>query len=214
MYGLGAALLHILWPRSCPVCGRLAVSVCRSCLESVPADSAAKCMECGMPEPCILHESAVYCVSAARYDDVSRRMIHAMKYRGQSEIAWMLGREMARRTEPPPADILVPVPLHKGSDRGYNQAELIARGAGEVWDIPVALPLRWSRIIQRQAISHGTGARKLEKNVIISDRIDPDHGYVCLIDDVSTSGSTLRAAREAVEEAGGTVVGARVWSIP
>jgi len=123
-----------------------------------------------------------------------------------------MGSLMGRRLSNPGADIIVPVPLHKASSRGYNQSEKLSEGISEEWRIPViGNALKWNIIngTQTGKNRHGRSAMRLDAmsaEACIAGR------RVFLVDDVYTTGATLRSARYAAERAGGVVVGAAVWS--
>jgi predicted amidophosphoribosyltransferase len=133
-----------------------------------------------------------------------------MKYRNGCEIALLMGEMMADRFARPDADFLVPVPLHKSSDRDYNQAEIMARGAEKIWRIPVASPLRWCRGTQRQALKPGAD-RALSEDALTGRPLETGT-RVFIVDDVYTSGSTMRTAARTLEKMGVSVTGAMVWS--
>lgn len=205
-------LLHVLWPVSCPVCGKLGEPVCGPCLDGLADMPRSVCMVCGAGGPCALHPDGPYCNGVSRYDAANRRVVHAMKYRCARRVAAMMGERIARSIAPPDADCLVPVPLHKGSERDYNQAGLIARGAGRVWNIPVSEALFWSGNVSRQACKRGAEERILQNDAIIARR-GLSACRVYLVDDVFTTGNTLRAAQAALEREGCAVTGAAVWSV-
>jgi len=130
--------------------------------------------------------------------------VHALKYDGRRSLAGPLGDLMKVRGEEilTDADLAIPVPLHpwRRRERGFNQAEDLARHIG----LPVQLALRRIRRTQTQADlpagkRHGNvkGAFALAgTNASLSGKI------VVLIDDVSTTGATLDACALALKEAG------------
>jgi predicted amidophosphoribosyltransferase len=133
-----------------------------------------------------------------------------MKYSYRKAIALMMGEVMARTLPKPGADFLVPIPLHKGSKREYNQAKLIARGASRVWNIPVKDCLRWNTERKSQASSPDKTARALPVGAMTSDDTIDGKNFM-LVDDVCTTGNTLLAAARALERAGALPAGAMVW---
>jgi predicted amidophosphoribosyltransferase len=134
-----------------------------------------------------------------------------MKYRNGRGTAFLMGKLMAARFARPDVDFLVPVPLHKSSDRDYNQAESMARGAGKIWRIPVVSPLGWRWRTPRQALKLGSEARSLPDDALTGRGLGAGV-RVFIVDDVYTSGSTVRAAARALEKMGASVAGAMVWS--
>jgi ComF family protein len=101
--------------------------------------------------------------------------------------------------------ILVPVPLHpaRRSQRGFDQALLLAEDASTRWGIPVAHPLERARDHDPQA---RLDPERRRANVHDAFRITRPHLVrgrpAILIDDVVTTGSTLLEAAAVLEQAG------------
>ena len=201
----------MVWPASCPVCGRLAVPVCVECLESIASELSRFCVICRRDFPCAVHQDDLGCSSVSRYGGTNADVIKSMKYASRKVIAVMMGRIMASRIGRPDVDALVPIPLHKGSEREYNQTELIAKGASAVWGVPVKKCLRWVVRSSNQASSHGRSGRTLKPGVM---EVVCDVGSLraLLVDDVCTTGNTLVAAAIAMISAGASVREAVTWS--
>lgn len=152
------SLFATLFPSDCRLCGAplLEISrlpVCRACLESVRRVDAATCWVCGErlfgPHP-VAEDGQLRCGICQRfeppferaraygaYDGSLRGLIHLLKYEHVRPAAEILGGMLAevlagllRDMDAEPA-LLVPVPLHAGKlrQRGFNQAELLARVA-------------------------------------------------------------------------------------
>jgi predicted amidophosphoribosyltransferase len=134
-----------------------------------------------------------------------------MKYASRKTIAVMMGKILAERIPRPDVDILIPVPLHKGSEREYNQTELIAEGASMVWGIPVKNCLRWKIQSHGQALSRDRSDRALSFDAMEA-ACDVRSQRGLLVDDVCTTGNTLMAAAIAMTRAGASVREAVTWS--
>lgn len=204
--------LHIVYSSYCPFCGRLGEPVCTGCLAGLMSTLPMFCLMCGEALPCARHGNAPPCRAASIYEGGNRDAIRIMKYENGRSIATAMGYLLAGRFARPEADCLVPVPLHKGSERDYNQAKLIAVSAGKTWQIPVRDLLRWNLDVPRQVKTKGTRKRTLPPGAISTDGRIPAGLSAFLIDDVFTTGNTLRAARDALVESGASVCGAAVWS--
>ena len=98
--------------------------------------------------------------------------------------------------------MIVPIPLHpwRRWRRGFNQAEAIAEGVAEALERPVVCALKRRRLTRALY-----GVRPEEREAIVSGafvtRLIPP-GPVLLVDDIRTSGATLRAAARALRREG------------
>lgn len=143
---------------------------------------------------------------AGIYDGALRAILHAYKYDRRPSLA----RPLAALMRPACAEVLdgadgcVPVPLHwrRRWQRGFNQADELARYLG----LPVLAALRRTRHTLAQASLH---AHERQANVrgVFAVRRRFRHGgldglSVVLVDDVITTGATLRACALVLREAG------------
>lgn len=134
--------------------------------------------------------------------------VHDMKYRQFPSVGRRLGEIVGEELHMAGffdgADCIVPVPMHwwKEARRGYNQSDFIARGIGEAAGLPLVGAVEARRPHRTQT------SMTLEQrmaNLSGSFRVsDPDalrgRGVV-LVDDVCTTGSTLRSLASEVSAA-------------
>ncbi|MDO4952748.1 MAG: phosphoribosyltransferase family protein [Synergistaceae bacterium] len=157
--------------------------------------------------PC---SGAFPCYFASVYDGYAKQFLLNLKYRNSRSLGVPMGRLMGRLFEKTEAEVILPVPLHINSSRAFNQTELLAKGISEEQGIPVEDMLVWSDDFGRQ-VEKKAGERKALPENAIDCR--PLFGKkVLLVDDVYTTGSTVRSAGKAVRRAGGKVVAAYFWS--
>jgi predicted amidophosphoribosyltransferase len=134
-------------------------------------------------------------------------MILALKYGKYRALGPLLGKTLAAVAARPRADVLVPVPLHLNSKRHYNQAEAIAKGLGEAWDMEVLNAARWEADVSPRA-----GASLAERFSLTPDAfgfdIDISGLRVSFVDDVCTTGTTLSRLAKAAQAQGAEVIGA------
>lgn len=207
-----ALAAQIIWPRFCPACGRIGVSHCPGCLEKTLTRLQPFCLECGgrYGAPCC--EDSVPCVAASPHTGLARAFLINFKYRNARSVGLDMGRLMARAGGCRDADMALPVPLHRSSEREFNQSHILARGfsletgVADGGDI-----LRWRRGTARQVGKSGRERHSMPRGAVEATT-DLSGKRIILIDDVYTTGATLRAARAAVEDAGGQVSAAFVWS--
>ncbi|GHT39386.1 amidophosphoribosyltransferase [Bacteroidia bacterium] len=139
-------------------------------------------------------------------EGLGQKVVAAIKYHGDTALgAWMggyLARELAASAFFADVDFIIPVPLHpqKLKKRGYNQAEIVARGISEVAHIP----LETQNLYRERANTTQTKKSSFERwqNTLgIFNVHDPqlfENKCVILFDDVLTTGATLEACAHAL----------------
>jgi ComF family protein len=140
--------------------------------------------------------------AGASYEGAVRRAILALKFRGLRRVAEPLGDLLADLCvqEHIPVDVVIPVPLHaaRKRQRGYNQAELLARRCGSRLARPVRSDLLTRvRDTPPQTKLPATERRRNVMNAFTlaqAAHAELSGKQVLLVDDVATTGSTLDAA--------------------
>ncbi len=216
--------LDLLFPPQCLLCeafvSRFGV-LCAQCWPAIGFIAPPYCIRCGLPFAYTLGEGAICaeCIrtpplyaqarAALRYDDASRRLVMALKYHDQQQLArayalWMAqaGAELLAR-----ADLIVPVPLHRRRflTRRYNQSALLARALGRICGLPVCM----DALVRVRATTPQTGLSRKErqKNLKNAFTSSPRHAEILrakrilLIDDVMTTGTTLLHCTKALHNA-------------
>lgn len=151
-----------------------------------------------------------------RYAPPFLGLVQALKYRNNTALVRLLGRALCGLAESDPelgrADIICPVPLHRTRlrERGYNQAELLAREVGAGTGIRYEDLLVRLRNTPTQTRLANDAARQANVRGVFALRPDVrlERARVLLVDDVTTSGATLDAAgRRLLAGGAGMVVG-------
>ncbi len=217
----------LFWPSSCRVCGRLLDRpgervVCFSCLRKIEPRRASFCSLCGRffdgasaPHVCrrCLEARPLYSLhrSCGPYEGNLRELIILMKFRGFSVLAKDLAG-LARSCLGDQWRIwsglegLIPVPLHprRLRSRGFNQAEALARDIGRAKGIPVrAKALARTRNTPAQTSLEALDRRRNLAGAFVVRRPAEVRGKtLLLVDDVYTTGSTIRECCRVLKRAG------------
>ena len=233
---VGDALASLIFPAPCRVCEATLdtasrIPVCRACLDSIRPIEPPLCELCGRPfisvvaataqRPlCWLCRAGAYAFQCARsyavYTDVMVRALVLLKYEAVAPLGGRLAARLAevaaREAELLAADVVVPVPLHptRLRERGYNQAELLARPLAR----RLGLPLRSYLLVRTRPRPNKLKLTRRERwqtvrgAYAMREGTRVDNLAVLLVDDVFTTGATLDACARALRRAGaGRVVG-------
>lgn len=182
----------------CPLCQRSATETfCPDCLHQL--------------QVCKNKSSSDKVLAWGDYVGVLKRAIALLKYDGKAEIARPLGQWLAKAWLQQSFSrqyVVVPIPLHeqRRAQRGYNQAELIARSFCQV----TGLELRSQALIRWQATQaqFGLTIAERQQNLQQAFALGPDFNRqppkwpVLLLDDIYTTGSTVQAATRVLQQAG------------
>jgi ComF family protein len=226
------ALLDLLFPPRCQVCGTPdEFPLCGACADSFEVIRRPVCERCGKPlrGPADLAFTCIPCRERKRYpvecvrafgiyDGRLREAIHGLKYDGKLALAQPLGEMLAGPISDDPrlraADVLVPVPLHprRERQRGFNQAEEVARIAAPRVGVPVRRLLLRQRDTQAQTDLDESERRTNVRDAFVA-RGEVQGLRVLLIDDVVTTGSTLAECARALRGAGASTVCAAAVAI-
>jgi ComF family protein len=190
-------LLTLLFPERCGGCARPGALLCPACHAALlPYQAGADRF------PASLNEVRIACV----YSGPLREVVHQFKYRRVRRLARPLGGLMAAHlaARPLAADVLLPVPLHgdRLAERGFNQAEALAREVAHALRLPLLVGgLARLRATEQQA-RLGLRARAENMRGAFGWQGPPPPRRIILVDDVLTTGATMGACAEALRAAG------------
>ena len=201
----------LLYPARCPVCDELLGTggqrMCPACRRRVHYLSGPLCFQCGKKlsdceaEFCGDCKRGRHLYTAGRalyeYEDIAPAL-YRFKYGGRREYASIFARELAQqlgvyiRSLAP--DGLVPIPMYpaKQRQRGYNQAELLARALGQELNIPVytGLVVRNRNTKPLKELNSEERLNNLKKAFNLGQN-GVKLKTIILIDDIYTTGSTV-----------------------
>ena len=203
-------------------------TLCARCGEDFGMESARFAAAMGLRE-CTMCRLAppefARAIACGTYDNEIRELLHLLKFDGQRRVAEeILGEQLAaatRRLEIPATElvVVVPVPLFKARqrERGFNQAEVLARAAMKAlrrdrpeWKLslrPALERVKDTRPLYR--LDPRQRRRNLKGAFRIADRDAVRGREVLLIDDIMTTGATARECSAVLLRAGA----AKVWVV-
>lgn len=219
-------LYHSLWcgldwlfPPTCAGCNTAGARWCEPCQQNVIRIPSPVCPCCGEPQtsPSLCHDcltnppeyQAVR--SYGLFNGVLREALHRLKYKGDMGIGESLSKHLIELYNDLTWDIqiVVPVPLspRRTRERGYNQSGLLGRpfayGIQKTYS-----PFALARTKETRT-QVGLSARERRHNVTGAFKANPNivKGKVILVvDDVTTTGSTISACAQALTQAGASAV--------
>jgi len=224
------AVDDLVFPWICLLCGTeggaLHGPFCASCrarlLDAATAAGASACPRCALPvgPHADLRRGCAECrghslgfdaaLALGPYAESIRDLCLRLKHERNAWLAPWLGNLLAdaRQSELArlPRDAwIVPVPLHwwRRLQRGYNQAEALAKGLSRSLDLRVRQPLR--RIKATDRLAHKTASDRMDAmRQAFRARLDPGlkGRTILLVDDILTTGATCGAAARALKQAG------------
>ena len=208
-----SALADLFYPQRCVGCQRRASDVlCPVCFEALPAVGEPVCDRCGMPtafdtpacEACKFVDFGFESARAPlRYEGVGEKVVHALKYDGCTPVVEKVAVPLMLGVLGDTAfEAVVPVPLHRARRRrrGFNQAELLARGLARRLGAPVSDKLEAVRRTRDQ-VELSAAERRANVAGAFAAR-GGVRGRILLVDDVFTTGATSSACAQTLTHAG------------
>lgn len=212
------SLLAELLPGLCLVCGQhldAGHGVCQACRAAIRPVGGPLCELCGVPLG-----QVGFCLScqsdppafetlraAAVYAEPLSAILAAFKYRRATVYKGFLAELLASALRERCFDAVTFVPLHYSRQlgRGYNQAAILARALARHQDLPYAnLLIKTRRTNPQVGLRRSLRARNLK--TAFKARPAAKGMKVLLVDDVITTGATMRAAARALKDAGAAEV--------
>ncbi len=135
-------------------------------------------------------------------------VVHKMKYADQPMIGYWLGRQAAMDMQYADffdgIDLIIPMPLHpkRLRERGYNQAEYIARGISDITGIPMdTMHVTRARNTPKQALQRGEERKSNVKEAFAVNHPEQMyHKHILVVDDLITTGETMRSYLKAMKK--------------
>ena len=214
-------IVDLVFPRYCPVCGN-----------RLDIDERPICIDCNLRLPRtdnFLHPTdnafaqslygKAHCERVAAFfrfipHSDAAGIIYDAKYHGKDVYAEQMGYMMAQEASLhgffEGIDAIVPVPItaRRRWHRGFNQSESIAQGIRKVTGLPIISNALLRTDFSESQTKLDAYERKanVEKAFLLVDPAAVSHKHVLLVDDIATTGATLVACANQLEQAAGCVI--------
>ena len=222
------AILDLIYPVRCPICSEVIVpkkdGICITCRKKLNYIDGPRCKKCSKP---IEYEEKEYCGDCEKnkyhyikgyslwtYDEEIKQSIANFKYHSKKEYAKFYISEMVQLygniiKELSP-DVIVPIPIHRSKylERGYNQADILARGMGKEISIPVIsnLLIRNKKTLPQKKLSNKERLSNLQEAFSFNEKalksFHTNIDTIVLVDDIYTTGSTIEACTNVLIRSG------------
>ena len=217
LYRLFNSIMDILFPRRCCVCGRRLLlneeDLCIKCLTQLPLTHIDGRKNNVVER--LLWDDAVYTERASSllyYRPKSNYccIYFKFKYQHQPQVAVAFGKMMAHELVDTGffkgIDVMLPIPLSNNriKQRGYNQSERLAYGMSLITHIPIDTS-SVVRVVDNPTQTRLYGKERFENVRNVFQLVSPQTlrgKHVLIIDDMITTGSTIRACARVVLQAG------------
>lgn len=217
MFGI-ETILALFAPHDCLVCrreGSLLCQVCQTiCLVPIPS----RCYRCLKPTK--LNQMCSTCSSfldhvwvATDYQKIAARLVKCIKFDRAGAAAKILASVMAAHLPPQPIGTVIthaPTAASRIRQRGYDQAQLIARQLAILCDVPYRPLLGRSGRTRQVGANRQQRQAQLKSAFTVRSTALPNH--VLLVDDVLTTGATIEAAARQLKTAGVQTVNAALFA--
>ena len=217
-------LLDLIFPKECLSCGKEGLYLCSECLKKIELNKKFYCTFCKKESdlskvcPSCQGQTVLKAVwLASDYNnELLQRLIHNLKYNYIEELAEILSRLIINYLEENKIFqnlnfkneeiIFAPVPLHKKRllQRGFNQSYLLAEKLSNYYKIPIINLLSRSKNTESQVnLKRSDRQENIRNAFIFNNEFESlKNKKIILVDDVVTTGSTLRECADILSNNG------------
>lgn len=227
--------LSFLFPKTCLGCHKSGCYFCPSCISKIRLIENQVCPECERPSPygethhfCQLKYSLDGLISFFAYEGIIREAIHQLKFKLVTDLTnelfdlmikiWKEDSndrfsQMKRMIKAKkPLVISVPLYWYKENQRGFNQSEIFAQKLANLWNLEFKRDL----LIRSKFTSPQAGLNQNQRKeninnafVLSSNLLLSSYPNILLVDDIWTTGATLKTCGRLLKEKGA----AAVWGL-
>ena len=207
-------LLSYVAPHHCSGCDISGTLLCDNCKYDIVSEPFLQCAACGknsagrngLCRQCRVPYTRAWCVSTRQ--DHLQRLIGNYKFtNAKSAYTHLAGLLDGCLSDLPPDTVIVPVPTANSHirQRGYDHMLLVAKQLGKLRGLPITTSLQRATNTQQRSASARQRTENAKSAFICESKLDPKKNYL-IIDDVITTGATVKYAAIALQHAGAETV--------
>lgn len=209
-------ILDIFFPNRCPFCDhfiRWDKLACDTCIDAISFTAEEICTKCGK-SPCICNQKLYYdrCYTACYYEGIVRDGIIRLKSQNGLNAAELFADVLSKKItgDKLKIDWIVPVPMSrkKKIQRGYNQAEELAKYISKQIRVPVSATIlnKFDEPIEQHSLNAKERSEHVKTLFTSKTSIHLTGKNILLCDDVITTGSTLNECSKILKKIGANAI--------
>lgn len=217
------SILDFIYPKRCVVCKRVGSYLCENCFAKLSFDVKSLCLVCSQPSynnlthpKCAKKYTIDGCFSAISYNKTAQKLIYNFKYKPYltdlkatlMDLFYesLIQNENFQKEISKASSIFVPIPLYHSRlrKRGYNQSEILANALSKKFKSQAFNILKRTRDTKTQfKLTKEDRAENIKNVFEIVNHTSPIVNLnIFLVDDIVTTGSTLKEAAKILKKAG------------
>lgn len=217
-------LIGLVAPHNCIVCGYEGSVLCGGCLNSELTEAVSRCYRChrvssnqAVCRSCRSSVPIPHVWIATDYGEIPKKLVHKLKFERAVAAAVPIAKKIDETLPNLPEETIIchiPTADSRVRMRGYDQAAEIAKNLARIRGCShKTLLIRTGK--SRQVGSSRTDRfRQLENAFAAKDLNAIKSAKILLIDDITTTGSTIESAAKILKRAGARTIYAAVFAQP
>ena len=202
--------IAFLAPHLCSGCGFEGSLLCYSCKNNILDEPFSMCVACGndlagqngICSKCVVSYDRAWCVADRR--DSLQRLIGSFKFTN-AKVAYKPLADLLEEHLPqlPVNTVIIPVPTVSKHirQRGYDHMLLISRQLAKIRNLPLETSLQRVTLTQQRSSGRAERIAQAKLAFVCKGKLDSKKIYL-LVDDVVTTGATVKYAAQTLKDAG------------
>ncbi len=211
-------LIGFIAPHDCAVCARPGEVVCVECAQTAFVRKVPSCFYCNRLTAdgracsvCVRKTSLRGASVLWRYDGHVKSLVYRLKYANDRAVAGFMAAQLVENSDLSGYDVVTAVPSDGRAlrQRGYNQAELLARAVAKQASLPYRATLLRTAHTSQTHLRRSQRLEAVKGNFVCYKPQDVAGQRILIVDDVMTTGATMNECARMLKAAGAK----QVWGL-